>query len=80
MANRLRDIIPKLISVKQDGFVKEKQIIDGIITMHEIIHSLKFKKEEHRRLMIESHGNSWTRSYRKLALVRLGENGSIYTS
>lgn len=46
LVNRLKTLLPKLISTEQDGFVKGQQIIDGIITMHETLHTIKGKKEE----------------------------------
>jgi len=44
--NRLADILPKIISIEQDNFVKNRQIDNGIILMHETLHSIKTLKEE----------------------------------
>ena len=44
MANRLKLILASLISSEQSGFVEERQISDGIILVHEILHSIKLKK------------------------------------
>ena len=41
IANRLKMILPSLISPKQSGFVGGRQISDGIILVHEILHSIK---------------------------------------
>lgn len=46
MAGRLKRIIPKLISKEQDGLVKGRQITDGIIMMHEVLHSVKGKNDQ----------------------------------
>jgi len=40
------EILPKIIFVEQDLFIKERHIFDGIILMHETIHSIKSSKEE----------------------------------
>ena len=44
IANRLKPILPLLISPEQAGFVEGRQILDGIILVHETIHSLKQSK------------------------------------
>jgi len=41
MVNRLKPILPYLIAQEQIGFVKGRQITDGIIVAQEVIHSLK---------------------------------------
>ena len=46
MVKRMKPILPSLISNEQDGFVAGKQITNGIVLMHEILHSEKIKKEE----------------------------------
>lgn len=37
-ANRLKEIFPQIISPNQVGFVLGHQILDGIITFHEVTH------------------------------------------
>ena len=44
IVNRLKPLLPSLISPEQSGFVEGRHILDGIIVVHETIHSLKRKK------------------------------------
>ena len=46
LANRLKPLLPILISPEQTCFVEGRQILDGIIFAHEMIHSLKKKKTQ----------------------------------
>ena len=41
IANRLKPLLPGIISLEKSRFVEGQQILDGIITAHEAIHSLK---------------------------------------
>eukprot|EP00253_Pinus_taeda_P018267 PITA_18267 len=45
IASRLKLLPPLIISPEQSGYVKGRQITDGIILTHEIIHSLKISKK-----------------------------------
>eukprot|EP00253_Pinus_taeda_P014482 PITA_14482 len=45
VANRLKPLLPLLISPEQTGYVEGHQILDGIILSHEVIHSLKIMKK-----------------------------------
>lgn len=45
IANRLKPLLPMLISPEQSGYVEGRQIMDGIILLHEIIHTLKNSKQ-----------------------------------
>eukprot|EP00253_Pinus_taeda_P006621 PITA_06621 len=45
IANRLKPLLPLLISPEQSGYVEGRQILDGLILSHEIIHSLKHSKQ-----------------------------------
>jgi hypothetical protein len=44
IANRLKPLLPLLISPEKTGYVEGRQILDGIILSHEVIHSLKSTK------------------------------------
>ena len=46
LANRLKKILPKIISEEQTGFMPGRSILDGIITIQETIHSAGLNKEE----------------------------------
>ena len=41
IANRLKPLLPSLISPVQSGFVEGRQILDGVILVQEVLHSLK---------------------------------------
>ena len=41
ITNRLKLLLPLLISPEQTGYVEGRQILEGIILTHEVIHSLK---------------------------------------
>lgn len=45
IANRLKVILPHLISVNQNAFVADRQIQDNILLAHESYHYLKLKRE-----------------------------------
>ena len=45
ITNRLKLLLPSLISQEQAGFMEGRQIMDNIIQAHEIIHTLKLQKK-----------------------------------
>lgn len=45
LANMLKPLLPLLISPEQTWYVEGRQILDGIILSHEVIHSLKVLKK-----------------------------------
>ena len=45
MANRLKSILLYLVFMEQLSFVESRQILDGVIFVHEAIHSLKITKK-----------------------------------
>lgn len=53
VASRLKSLLPLLISPEQSGYVEGRQITDGIILTHEIIHSLKHSKKSGMLLKID---------------------------
>jgi hypothetical protein len=44
LANRLRNILPEIISVHQSAFVLGRMITDNILLEYECIHAIKRKK------------------------------------
>ncbi|KAL9679720.1 hypothetical protein QQ045_017586 [Rhodiola kirilowii] len=51
LANRLKVVLPQLISPNQSAFLSERNILDGIMIINEIIHSVR--KEKKRVLIIK---------------------------
>ena len=45
IANRLKPLLPKLIRPEQSRFVEGRQILDGVILVHEVLHSLKIMRQ-----------------------------------
>jgi hypothetical protein len=41
IAQRLKPILPTIISPEQSGYVDGRQILDSVILAHEVIHSLQ---------------------------------------
>ena len=46
LTSRLLKILPLIISPQQTGFVPGRQILDSIVLVHEVIHSLEVGKKE----------------------------------
>lgn len=53
MANRLKKLLPKIISKEQSGFTLNRSIVDGIIIAHEAIHSIRIAKVERMLVKID---------------------------
>ncbi|CAL1360466.1 unnamed protein product [Linum trigynum] len=45
MAERLASMLPQIISEGQNGFIRDRHIIDNILIGHELMHFLKIKKQ-----------------------------------
>lgn len=45
IANRIKPLLPDLISEEQSGFVAGRQILDGILLVNEVAHSLRTTKK-----------------------------------
>lgn len=43
--NRIKPLLPTLVSEEQTGYVEGKKILNNIIQAHEVVHSLKIKKQ-----------------------------------
>ena len=52
IANRLKPLLPLLISQEQTGYVEGRQIMDGIILTHEVIHTLRSSKRPDRKSVV----------------------------
>ena len=46
MANRIKNIMPKIISINQGGFARQRHIMINVILLWEAIHSNKKRKEK----------------------------------
>jgi hypothetical protein len=44
IANRLKPLLPTLVSQEKVGFIEGRKIMDNIIQAHELIHTLKLQK------------------------------------
>eukprot|EP00253_Pinus_taeda_P005752 PITA_05752 len=53
IANRLKPLLPGLISPEQSGYVEGRHIMDGILLSHEIIHSLQHSKQSGMLLKLD---------------------------
>lgn len=46
LTNKLKKVMPKVIGVNQSAFVAGKQILDNILVVHEVLHSLLHQRKE----------------------------------
>ena len=45
MVNRIKPLLEKIIGSSQKGFVLGQQILDAMISTHEVIHSMEERKK-----------------------------------
>lgn len=62
IANRLKPLLPTLVSEEQTGYVEGRKILNNIIQAHEVVHSLKSNK--HTSMIIQL---DLAKSYDKLS-------------
>ena len=43
--NKLKPLLPTLVSEEQTGYVEGRQILNNIIQVHEVVHSFKSNKQ-----------------------------------
>ncbi|KAL6289100.1 hypothetical protein ACE6H2_006610 [Prunus campanulata] len=54
LTNRLKHVLPEIISLNQSAFVEDMIIVDNILIVHEILHSLKhIKGAENRHIALK---------------------------
>lgn len=53
IANRLKPILPGIISEEQSGYVEGRQILDNILLAQEMIHTLHSRKEAGMLLQLD---------------------------
>jgi hypothetical protein len=46
LTNRLSEIAMVTIGGNQTGFTKNRNILDGVVILHEVIHEMKTKKKK----------------------------------
>eukprot|EP00253_Pinus_taeda_P021219 PITA_21219 len=78
IATRLKLLLPLIISPEQSGYVEGRQITDGIILTHEIIHSLKISKKPGMLLKLDLSKafDSLSWNYIEKILLAFGFNAS----
>eukprot|EP01018_Ginkgo_biloba_P033237 Gb_27956 [translate_table: standard] len=69
LANRLKLILPSIIAFNQGGFVKGRLIFDGIISIHEVIHSMDKSNEAGMILKLDMN-----KAYNRVSWVFLEKN------
>ena len=51
IANRLKNILPQIISENQSAFLSERLITDNVLVAYELMHYLEHKKEGKENFM-----------------------------
>ena len=68
LTNRLSLVAKEVIGGSQTGFIKDRNILEGVVILHEIIHELKIKKKKGLILKID-----FEKAYDKVSWVFLEE-------
>jgi hypothetical protein len=78
---RLDKVMGRIINRSQSGFLKDRNIIDGVLALHEILHDTRIKKKDGLilKLDFEKHTTSLVGTFCMNVLNRgvLGLNGVI---
>jgi hypothetical protein len=66
ITNRLVPVAQRVVGENQTDFIKGKNILEGVVVLHEVIHELHSSKQkglilkiDSKRLTIESDGPFW---------------------
>ena len=62
IANRLKPLLPILVSQEQNGYVERRKILNNIIQAQEVVHSLKSNKKAGMAIQLDL-----AKSYDKLS-------------
>lgn len=78
IASRIKLLLPLIISPEQSGYVEGRQITNGIILTHEIIHSLKISKKPGMllKLVLPKAFDSLSWKYIEKTLIEFGFDAS----
>jgi hypothetical protein len=52
LASRLKEVIDDIISENQTSFIKGRNILEGVLILHEVIHKLNTKKQSGIHMLI----------------------------
>lgn len=74
VANRLKPLLPSLVSSEKSGYVEGRQILNNIIQAHEVGHSLTSKRQAGMIMQLEiaKYYNKVNQSYIKKVLIASG--------
>ena len=53
VANRLKPLLPTLVSIEQSSYVEGRQILNNIIQAHEVVHSLTSNRKAGMIMQLE---------------------------
>eukprot|EP00253_Pinus_taeda_P030821 PITA_30821 len=74
VANRLKPLLPVLVSGEQSGYVEGRQILDNIIQAQEVVHSLTSKRQTSMIMLLDiaKAYDKVNRTYIKKTLIAFG--------